>query len=105
MRLDFEIGALKFMYIGADGDGDKALELFMKMTDQLGKVLPPEIVQALVAADPEVVNAMKDSVIRKFAKKFEEEIINPIATAAKDAKPAAVKAVKPARKFLPKRNG
>jgi hypothetical protein len=79
MRLDFEIGAFKFMYIGDAGNEDKALDLFKQMTDQIGKVLPSEIVQALVAADPDVITAMKESVIRDFAKKFDEQVIEPLA--------------------------
>jgi len=48
------------------------------MTTQISKVLPAEIVEALVAADPAVVEAMKASAIRNFSKKFDEEIVKPI---------------------------
>ena len=69
MRVDFEIGAFKFMYVGNEGNEDKALALFMQMTDQVGKILSPEIVQSLVAADPAVIEAIKRSNDQRFRAK------------------------------------
>lgn len=89
MTIQFGIGAFKFLYIGEPGNEDKALDLFKQMSDQIGKVLPNEIVQALVAADPDVVRAMKESVIRDFAKQFDEQVIEPIANKLEVAKEAA----------------
>lgn len=84
MRVDFGIGAFQFMYVGADGNEGIALNLFMKMTNQIGKVLPNEIIQALVAADPKVIEAMRQSTIREFAQKFDDQVIEPIVKGIKD---------------------
>lgn len=85
MRLDFELGAFKFMYIDSNGDdASRALNLFKEMTDQISKVLPAEIVQALVAADPAVVEAMKAATIRDFSQRFEESVVKPISQELKN---------------------
>lgn len=74
MRVDFEIGALKFMYIGSDGDADKSLSLFKDMVQEVGKVLPADVLTTLVAADPAVVEAMRKCELLKWTKMFDEEM-------------------------------
>ena len=86
MRVDFSVGALKFMYIGGEGDISKPVELFENMVAVIGKFLPNEVVSALIAADPEVVEAMRKCELQKWSNKFEEEVIKPIKVVNSEAK-------------------
>lgn len=61
MRVDFELGAFKFMYIDSGPSQEKseesALRLFERMVSKIQECLPKDIVEALIAADPKVVEA------------------------------------------------
>lgn len=76
MRVDFEIGALKFCYIDTAGtiETSRPLELFKEMVQEIGKVLPAEVLTTLVAADPAVIEAMRKCELLKWSKKFDEEM-------------------------------
>ena len=92
MRVDFSVGAFKFMYIGGEGndsdsDISKPVELFESMVAAVGKFIPNEVISSLIAADPEVVEAMRKCELQKWSNKFEEEVIKPFtkSNAAQDA--------------------
>lgn len=77
MRVDFEIGALKFLYIStsdAENDTVKPLDLFKAMVQEVGKVLPEDVLTTLIAADPDVIEAMRKCELLKWSKKFSEEM-------------------------------
>lgn len=86
MRVDFSVGALKFMYVGEGKGNDNPVEIFENMIAAIGKFLPHEVVSALIAADPEVVEAMRKCELQKWSNKFEEEVIKPIKVVNLEAK-------------------